>query len=373
MNIVLVDKENEIKKSEALVKSRYKLKPLALKLVTTLISSVQSNDFKNQEYCISAKNFANVSELKGRSYYDNLKMACIDIMSKPITIGKKGTKDYLVCNWVSSCEYRDDENIIVFQISPKLFPYILDIKEKFLKYDLSNILPLKSDYSIRVYEWLKDEYNKHKRYNRSAEVVYEVDYLRDRFEIPKSYQWNDIKKRILDKAKKDLLEKCDIKFDWEVTAKIGKKTSHIKFKIYPNIENIKENIKLPPYLDNFMSYVSYLRDKYKGTFKYFFLSNFELGGKKKVYYFGINNKNLMYATPSSGGDAVQLTKERSELIYNASYLCSLHSEIYRELISDIQNFWELAKDNENKEFFGVVDNEIISVLKKFDPRHKPLF
>jgi plasmid replication initiation protein len=372
MDLVLADKENEIKKSEALVKSRYKLKPLALKLITTLISGVQNTDEPDKVYSITVKQFTTMAELKGKDYYHKLDEATTDIMRNPLFIPKNG-KGFLKVNWCSSIEYIENEAVIKFQISSKLFPYILDIKEKYLKYDLSNILPLKSDYGIRVYEWLKDEYNKHKRYNRSAEVVYEVDYLRDRFEIPKSYQWNDIKKRILDKAKKDLLEKCDIKFDWEVTAKIGKKTSHIKFKIYPNIENIKENIKLPPYLDNFMSYVSYLRDKYKGTFKYFFLSNFEFGGKKKVYYFGINNKNLMYATPSSGGDAVQLTKEQSELIYNASYLCSLHSEIYRELISDIQNFWELAKDNENKEFFRVVDNEIISVLKKFDPRHKPLF
>ena len=368
MNIVLIDKENKIKKNEALVKSRYKLKPLALKLITTLISSVQSNDFKNQEYCISVKNFADMSELKGRSYYDNLKTACVDIMSKPLEIGKKGTKDYLVCNWVSSCEYRNNENMIVFQISPKLFPYILDIKEKFLKYDLSNILLLRSDYSIRMYEWLKDEYNKHKRYNHNAEVVYKVDYLRDRFEIPKSYRWDNIKDRILDKAREDLLKHTDIKFDWEVTAKIGKKISHIKFSIYSNSKNIKEDIKLPAYLNSFMSYVNYLRDKYNSTSKYFIVLKIRLNNKLGIYYFGINAKNLMFAMSELGGYSIKLSKEQSEIIYNASYLCSLHSDLYRSLVFNGTNLWDIRDDKESLSF---ITKELQRIFKQHNPNHKP--
>ena len=367
MNIILVDKENKIKKNEALVKSRYKLKPLALKLITTLISSIQKTDEPNKVYSITIKQFTTIAELKGKDYYRKLDEATTDIMRNPLFI-PKDNKGFLKVNWCSSIEYIENEGLIKFQISPKLFPYILDIKEKFLKYDLSNILLLRSDYSIRMYEWLKDEYNKHKRYNHNIEVVYKVDYLRDRFEIPKSYRWDNIKDRILDKAREDLLKHTDIKFDWEVAAKVGKKISHIKFNIYPNSKNIKEDIKLPAYLNSFMSYVNYLREIYNSTSKYFIVLKIRLNNKLGIYYFGINAKNLMFAMSELGGDSIKLSKEQSEIIYNASYLCSLHSDLYRSLVCNGTNLWDIRDDKESLSF---ITKELQRILKQHNPNHKP--
>jgi plasmid replication initiation protein len=372
MDLVILDEKSQIKKSEALVKSRYKLKPLALKLITALISSVQNTDKPDKTYFITVKQFTALAELKGNDYYHQLDEATTDIMKNTLIIPKNG-KGFIKANWCSSIEYVENEAVIKFQISPKIFPYILDVKEKYLRYDLKNIILLKSEYSIRIYEWLKDEYNTYKRYNRSAEIILEVNLLRDRFEIPTSYQWVHIKERILNKAQKDLMSRCDIKFDWEVYAKSGKKTTHIKFNIYPNSKNIKENNKLPIFLSGYMNYVNYLRNKYKGNAKHFFLIVYEINDDKQLYYFGINNDNLVYATSFKGGNSINISSKQAEVILNASYLCATHSKIYRNLISDSINFWELSKDEEHKEFFKVVKNEIITTLSKFDARVKPLF
>ena len=372
MNLVLVDSESEIRKSEALVKSRYKLKPLALKLITTLISGVQNTDSSDKVYSITVKQFTTMSELKGNDYYHKLDEATTDIMRNPLFIPKEG-KGFIKANWCSSIEYVENEAIINFEISSKIFPYILDVKERYLKYDLTNILLLKSDYSIRMYEWLKDEYNKHKRYGKTAEVVYEIDYLRDRFEIPKSYQWNDVKRRILSKAQTDLLANCDIKFDWEVATKLGKKTSHVKFKIYPNSKNIKTSQKLPAYLGGYMSFVKHLRAKYGGTGKYFMLMQFDVQESKGAYYFGINNENLVYAMSLKGGESIRMSKNEAEVAMNAAYLGATHSDIYRDIINDTTDFWEFSRDTDAKEFYGVVAKEISSVLNKYDPRNSALF
>ena len=64
----LIEIKEEIKKSEALVKARYKLNPLSLKLITTLICSVQEKDTAEQEYCISIKDFSENSDYKGKSF-----------------------------------------------------------------------------------------------------------------------------------------------------------------------------------------------------------------------------------------------------------------------------------------------------------------
>ena len=371
-NLTLVDENQEVRKAQALVKSRYKLNPVALKLVTTLISMVQKEDTPEQEYCLRVRDYINNANLKGESSFLELKEACYEIMSKPIYIGKKGTKDFLIANWASSCEYIHDEGIIKFQISPKLLPYIINLKEKYLKYDLKNILPLRSDYVIRLYEWLKDEFNTNARYHRKAELIITLKELREKFEIPDSYSYRKIKERILDKAQKDLLKHTDIKFEWEVATKIRKAVHSIKFKIYPNHKNIKEEIKLPPYLKNFITYVNYLKENYKGTFKKFFFGNFQIdeNSKKQPYFFGIDNNNLVYAVAANGGNSITLAKDRAETILNASYLCALYSEVYRDSINSIDDFEELQK--EHLEYFGIVKQAITAVLKEHDPRQKPL-
>ncbi len=361
-NLVLVDENQEIKKAQTLVRSRYKLNSLALRLVTTLISMVQKEDAPEQEYNLYVKDYIDNSEVKGNSAYENLKDACYEIMSKPIYIGKKGAKDFLIANWASSCRYIHDEGLIKFRISPDLLPYVINLKEKYLKYDLKNILPIKSEYSIRFYEWLKDEFNTKARYHKDAELIITLKELREKFEIPNSYDYGKIRERILDKAKKDLLKHTDIKFDWEVASKIRKAVHSIKFKIYPNYKNIKEEIKLPSYLKNFITYVNYLKENYKGTFKKFMI------GKKE--FFGINNDGLVYSIPLTGGKSEVLDKSKAETILNASYLCALYSEVYRDNINSVEDFGELHKNH--KEYLGIVKQAINNVLKEHDPRQKPL-
>jgi plasmid replication initiation protein len=372
MSFVLIDEEQEVRKAEALVMSRYKLNPLALKLVTTLISSVQSNDKIDQVYSISVKQFTDLAELKGNAYYKELDKATDEIFQKPVKISLGG-KDWLKANWCSSIQYRSGEGIIDFQISPKLFPYILRLKNNYLKYDLKNILSLRSDYSIRLYEFLKDEYNKNGRYGKKAEAVFDIDFLRTRFEIPKSYAYKDIRVQIIDKAQKDLLANCDIKFDWEVATKLGKKVHSIKFKIYPNAKNMKANEKLPQHLDGFMKYSEYLNKKYSTKGTYFLQANFTIEDKKAPYFFGINKNNLIYATAPAGGDSINLTKAQATIIRNISYLCSIHSELYRELIENNTDFWEFKHDTENREFYSVVIKSIQEVIKNNDVRSKPMF
>lgn len=369
---LIINDDREVKKAQALVQSRYKLNPLPLKLITTLISSVQKEDTPQQEYYIRVKDFTDLADLRGKDYYDKLDKATDEILQKPIKVRlSSGKKDWLKANWCSSIRYLDGEGVIRFKISEDIFPYILDLKENYLKYDLTNILSLKSDYSIRIYEWLKDEFNKNSRYSKSTEFILEVDYIRERLEIPQSYKFQHIKDQILNKSKEDLKEHCDIKFDWEVASKLGRKVSHIKFKVSSNPKNCKDSDNLPIYLKTFMNYTNYLRDLYRGNKRFFILLKYDLGKGANNYFFGINNDNLMYAMSPSGGESIQMTKEQSEVIYNSSYLCSLHSELYRNLISEKTDFWEFSRDYDNQDTWFMAKGDIIAVLKEHNPKEKP--
>ena len=208
MSLILnTDKDLEVKKHEAVVNARYKLNPLSLKFITTLIAGIKKSDGQNKEYFFKIKDFGELLGLKRKDLHKAIKEAVKELLDKPlcIPIGKGNDKDsFLMLNWISSAEYKTGEGILLFQISPKLRPYLLDAKEKYLKYKLVNILSLKSSYTIRMYEILKDCLETNSKYGRKAELKIKVADLREKLGVPKSYQYSShIKKLILEKAKKE--------------------------------------------------------------------------------------------------------------------------------------------------------------------------
>lgn len=364
-----------VKKSEQLVYGKYKLSATAQKLVTTVVSLVQKEDEYNKEYCILAKDFIELSGTKTNDR-DALKNACEEILSKPLKISTE--RGWLMANWCNDIEYVHEKGIITYKVSEKLKPYIIDLKNNYLKYDLKNILPLKSEYSIRVYEWLKDIYNTKQRYNKKIIEEFEIDFLRERLIVPGSYNTNNVFTRVIEKAKEDLEKHTDIRFTYQALKKGGGNAfTHIEFTISKNFDVLEEMEKieqLPHYLQSYLNFVNKLRAIYKETSKYFMQLKIDLGDGDKSYFFGINKDDLIYAMPFDGGDSIQVSKAKAETVYNSAYLTAQHSKTYRDFLTVYKgDFWDLAKDEESRDYYKSLAAEISTVLKSNDPRIKPMF
>jgi plasmid replication initiation protein len=362
-------KNLEVKKSQNLINSSFKLNSLSLKLVTTLISVVQEEN-KNNEYTINTSNFKELFGIKSNKYIELIEKSINEILSKQSAIKYTIDNKVHIGYWVYNISY--DAGQISFKLNDNLLPFILDLKEKYLKYNLKNILTLKSEYSIRIYEILKDEYNLKSRYSSKAvELELKIDTMREMFLIPKdSYQnFKDFRVRIIEKAQKDLLEHTDIKFLWK-TKKTGRKVTSISFEIYPNEKNIQEE---KPKATKFMDYVNQLRDLYKDTSKYFIFSNFQLEKKEKqVYFFGINKDNKMFAMPQKMGYSEKINKEQSQIIYNASYLCYQYSKLYKNAIDNRIDLFEMSQNFDKLVEFVEIQKEIVRVLSEHNPRENPI-
>ena len=221
-----------IKKPENLVKARYKLSPLAIKFLSTIIANLKRSDDINEEYVIRVQDFKELTGQKTKRIYELIEEALEDLLKNPLKIplDKEQTK-FLMTNWVSSAIY--DAGQVSFLVDKRLKPFLLEVKEKFLKYKLENILPLRSSYSIRLYEILKDWLEISKRYNNKAEKIIKVDELREMLEVPRSYPYggtSGIKQRIIIKAQEELAKHTDLTFDFE-EIKTGRKVTHIKFLV----------------------------------------------------------------------------------------------------------------------------------------------
>ncbi len=211
-----------VTKSNDLVNSRYDLTTLEQKIILLLASLVQPEDEKFKEYNIKIDTFMKVLGLTGKSKYDDIPKIAMGLMKKVFEI--KRNNNPLVIAWLSSAEYHKKEGYITLEFSPKLRPYLLNLKEFYTSYKLENILFLKGKYSIRLYEILKSNAFK-------KDIRISIEHLRDLFKITNEYErYNDFKRKVLEYAKKELQAKTDISFEY-TEIKEGKKIVAINFNI----------------------------------------------------------------------------------------------------------------------------------------------
>jgi plasmid replication initiation protein len=245
------NKNNIVVKHQALVhNARYKLSELGIKVVAILISMVKIDDEDFKPYLIKVNDFKELIGSTSKKTYEYVDIMTDELMKKPFKIGDEKF------NWVYYAKYSTGDNVVALKIAPELKPYLLALKNNFLKYNITNILSLKSGFIIRLYELCKDHYNEGTRYKESTESVtfdIKIDRLRELFEIPNSYQYSShIKTRILDKAVKQFKDKTDIQIEYK-EQKIGRKVDRL-------IITVRENSKgSNDYMKSKQAFIRYMR------------------------------------------------------------------------------------------------------------------
>jgi hypothetical protein len=140
-------------------------------------------------------------------------------------------------SWLSSVEYFKGTGIIELCFDPKLKPYLLQLKKRFTTYRLKEVIQLKSSFSIRIYELLK-------QYVKIGERIFLLETLKASLGIgPTKYSlYGDFKKRVLLVAQSEVAEKTDISFEFK-EIKEGRKVVKIKFII--NSQNTEPTSSIP--------------------------------------------------------------------------------------------------------------------------------
>ena len=256
MDIVTVEdnQNNIVKKHQELVRSaRYRLSEVGIKTIVILISQIKVSDEEFHEYTVrieDIKDLIGATKTRNNRYYADI--VTDDLMSRPFWIGNEKF------NWVTYARWQEDKNIVVFEIHRKLKPYLLGLQANFLQYNITNILKLRSGYVIRLYEICKDHYMEKTRNSRSVKkVVFDlkIERMKELFEIPESYRYNDIKRHILDKSAKQFKEKTDIQIEYE-EQKIGRRVDRI-------IITVRENNKgSNDYLSSRHAFIDHIRMNY---------------------------------------------------------------------------------------------------------------
>ena len=72
--------------------------------------------------------------------------------------------EYQVISPLEKTTWNDYSDIISITFTKSIMPYLIELKEKFTQYALSDIMELNSKYSIILYKWLSMNYNQYEHY-----------------------------------------------------------------------------------------------------------------------------------------------------------------------------------------------------------------
>ena len=211
----LIVKHNEI------IEGKYNMSITEVKIIAKLTSVIQKEDDDFKRYMFKASDI--LKELNmGDDNYAALKESIDKLVVRKIELRQESST--LTTTFLSSAEYFEN-SMIELEFSPKLKPYLLQLKNNFTKYYLEDILTLKSFYAVRIYELLK-------QYEKIKERTITIDDLKEMLKVTeKSYNlYSNFKAKVLAISEREINEKTDLNISYE-EIKSGKKVTSIKFHI----------------------------------------------------------------------------------------------------------------------------------------------
>ena len=217
-------KENKVVSvKNMLVEASYRMNPTPKKLLTSLITFIQNKgEVSSLTYEVDAREaFERVGIPVN---HEQLARDCRALM-KELRAVEVDHVDWDKDEWeffsfVDGAKYKQGK--LKFRISPEFSKCIFKLKREFTQYLIDNIKPLKSQYSIRIYELLRQHW-------KEGEWTVEVDWLRSTLKAPK-YKHVDFEARVMQRAQKEINEKTDIQYSHSYE-QVGRKYKYVTFSI----------------------------------------------------------------------------------------------------------------------------------------------
>lgn len=221
-------KELSVKKSNYLNQASYKLSVIEQKVIALLAAQIKDDDIGFQPYCLDIREFQTLIGNKSMNYA-YIEEVANSLQNRELHIqftNAQGAVEHLNTRWLSSSRYIEGTGVVELRFDPNLQPFLLQLKNRFTMYRLENIIQLTSQFSIRLYELLK-------QYENIGSRTFTLEELREFIGIDDTQYrlYADFKRRIILAAQKELKEKSDVFFEFE-EVKVGRSVGKLLFHIF---------------------------------------------------------------------------------------------------------------------------------------------
>jgi plasmid replication initiation protein len=220
------------------MRAQYSL--IQTRFILYALSLIEPNDKDFKFLQIPVSSLIKISHSSTKLYH-TLKKEAKELLEKPFFLPTEGG-GWIGFNWFSSIEYIPGKGIIEVEFSQKLKPYLLDLKEFFTIYKLEHVLPMRSAYSPRIYELLKEYENIPMNSEGGLKFrKFTVDWIIKHFQLdekPSMMEYKHIKQFIINPAIRDINKYSDLYIEKLVEHKFARKV--VDFTIYFRKKTPKE-------------------------------------------------------------------------------------------------------------------------------------
>jgi len=186
---------------------------------------LQAEELK-REHTLSAKEFGQMFKMAPSNSYVALKKAVNKLLKTDITVPEEGTTSYWRINVCSQAKYVKDEGKIEVQFTDSIMPYLKQVKERFMVYNLAEISNFKSIYATRLFELLQE-------FKETGWMEKSLEQLRHAFSVGSKYtNYGHFKSRTIVPACEEINKNYHMKVRFE-EIKEGKSVVAIRFTFKP--------------------------------------------------------------------------------------------------------------------------------------------
>lgn len=208
-----------------LVEANYDLTLQEKRVVLWLVSQVKPEDIDFKEHVIKISEFCKIAGLKSKNMHKEIEKTTLGLIESSLQIYSPAENRLLQVAWLNSADYLYNEGSVKLCFSPKLKPYLLELKNRFTKFNLENVMSFKSVHAIRLYELLKQYQNFGVREILIADLRNNLGISENEYLL-----YGNFKRKILDVSKKEINQRSDLIVDWQ-EIKTGRKVTAVRCSI----------------------------------------------------------------------------------------------------------------------------------------------
>jgi len=179
-------------------------------------------DKLEREHILTAMEFSKLFNTDVSNCYRFLHKACKKLMKTSIILEKPELSEIWEINICSTAKYNTKQGTITIQFTDSIMPYLAQVRERFVLYNLKEIANFGSLYTTRLYELIQE-------FKETGWLLKSVSQLREVFAVGSNLRlYADFKRKTFAHACQEINDNYDIGLRFE-ELKEGRKVVAVKF------------------------------------------------------------------------------------------------------------------------------------------------
>lgn len=217
--------------SNEITESAYSLSRDQKRIIYMCLSQIKFDCGQHDgSFEIKVAEYAELFSVSSHEASRDIKLAIKDLFKRSITffVPSESTETEIATDeyaWLSKSASRPKKGLYILNINRELMPFMLNLKNKFTKFQLADTEKLTNPYAMRLYESLC-------QFKAAGVFVAKTSWLIERYQLPQSYnRYPDLKRRFLIPAIEEINSKTSLNTTY-IEQKNGRKVEKILFYIF---------------------------------------------------------------------------------------------------------------------------------------------